>query len=84
MDIRFFMTAKAACVDHQTDAPLVCVTAYASGFVPIYSRANPARLNADDMTQEVIESALYGSAFGWDTPAATLARQYIETRRAAC
>jgi hypothetical protein len=75
--VKFFMTAKAACVQHSTDAPLVAVVAYGKGYYPIYTDSTPERLNPPDMTPDILEAAHIGSMFGWDVPGAKPAVDYI-------
>jgi hypothetical protein len=72
-----FATAQQARVSHQTDAPVVAITYNQTGFHPIRTQAKVEDLNEPDATPEVIESAVFGSMFGWDTPAAERAVNYF-------
>ena len=85
MKTTFFIEAVRACVETQTDAPIIAVKADQGGFYPVYTRAKAARLNPADMTPEILDSAVAGSMFGWHVPAAALARAYAyeQEKRAA-
>jgi hypothetical protein len=53
-----------------------------TGFYPIFTRRAAADLNADNMTPEILESAIAGSMFGWHVPGAALATAYaLESQR---
>lgn len=83
MNAVFFLTAAAACVAHNTDAPIVAVKYRERGFYPIYTQATPEQLNArDGWTAEEIESAHRASMFGWDCKGAQVAREAVEKREA--
>lgn len=72
MKTTFFIDAKGV----QTDAPVIAVKAGQSGYWPIYSRRRADVLNPKDMTPAILESAMAGSMFGWNVPAAALAMAY--------
>ena len=75
-DRRFFVSAKSAFVDHHTDAPIIAIVRGERGYYPIYSRASADTLNLRPLPADVAASAVAGSMFGWDCPAAKLARDY--------
>lgn len=80
-EVRFFLDAKRAHFDHNTNAQLICVKAFERGYWPIVVPAGTdaaamcVRLNRG-APEAVIESALLASVFGWDVPAAKEARDY--------
>lgn len=78
MSTIFFYSAAQAHVEHRTDAPVIAVKGFKRGFYPIYTRARAADLNS--APADVLESALAASMFGWHTPAAQVARAYVEQR----
>ena len=57
-------------------APVMAVKIGEEGYWPIYSRFSADQLNAQDVTPEILESAIAGSMFGWDSPAAKSALQF--------
>lgn len=59
-------------------AKVFAVKIGAPGFIPIYGRFAADSLNTPDVTPEIVESAVAGSMFGWDCPAAQLAVKYAE------
>lgn len=78
----FFVTAKQACVEHNTDAPVVAVKFGERGYYPIYTKLTAEELNASraQYTPEELESAVIGSMFGWTVPGARAARAAFEKR----
>ena len=73
--MRIFVNAKDFSV--VTDAPVIAIDVGTTGFYPIYSRLNAATLNNNDrITDDVIQSAVAGSMFGWNCPAAKLAMDF--------
>ncbi len=65
-----FTTAQRAHVA-DTSAPLIAITLGERGYRPVYIRnMDPGLLNPAGTTDAIIESAIAGSVFGWDCPAA--------------
>ena len=48
-----------------------------TGYYPIYSRCKPEQLNPAGLTQEIIDSAISASMFGWNAPCAELANEFF-------
>lgn len=61
-----------------TPAPVIGIKIGESGYYPIYGKFSADELNTDDVTPEIVESAVAGSMFGWGCPAAKAAIQYAE------
>ena len=76
----FYMPAADAFVNHQTDAPVIAITAFERGFNPIYTQASADDLNHGRYTPEVLEAALIGSMFGWRVPGARPAVAYLDAQ----
>ena len=75
--VTFYFDTKEALPTGQTDAPVIAIRPFESGFHPIYTRSPAAELNEPDVTAEVLESALSASiAASWNAPAAIPARNY--------
>lgn len=60
----FYVTPQQACVEHNTDAPVIAIKGFERGFYPIYTRATAADLNHGKYSEEVLDAAIIGSAFG--------------------
>jgi len=75
----FYLPAKDAFVNHNTDAPVIAIKPFERGYYPIYTSATADDLNRGKYTPEVLESALSASMFGWNTPAARAAVDYIQS-----
>jgi hypothetical protein len=76
-EVTFYFDTKEALPTGQTDAPVIAIRPFESGFHPIYTRSPAAELNKPDMTEEILESALSASiAASWNAPAAIPARNY--------
>jgi len=58
------------------NAPVIAIKIGQRGYYPITGEFNADELNSPDVTQQIIESAVAGSMFGWDCPAAALALKY--------
>lgn len=74
MSMTYFVDADALPVN--TPVKVFAVKHGESGFYPIFTRRTAAELNPDDMTPEIVESAIAGSMFGWHVPGAALATAY--------
>lgn len=59
-------------------AKVIAIKVGERGYFPIYGKFSAEELNTDDVTPEIVESAVAGSMFGWGCPAAKAARQYAE------
>jgi hypothetical protein len=63
---------------HTTEAKVICLELGKSGYTEIFSEADVDDLNYCHIGVEVIESALAGSMFGWNIPAAKLAVDFMD------
>jgi hypothetical protein len=71
----FFCTPAEAHLDVQV--PVIAIKVGEPGYYALERiHADPAELNPEGTTPEVIESAIAGSMFGWDVPAAQLAIEF--------
>lgn len=61
-----------------TDATTVVVHIGLKGYIPVYSKSTPEKLNEFPVSEEVAMSALEGSMFGWDSIAAQPALAFAE------
>lgn len=77
MEKTIFAAAELVGVRHLTDATVVAVCYGEAGFYPIYTRMAVDELNPEDVTPEIVESAVIGSMFGWNVPGAALAVAYF-------
>lgn len=78
-----YVTPKQACVEHRTDAPIIAIKEGERGYYPIYSRATTEDLNHGVVSDEVIQSAVCASMFGWDIPAAKAVNDYFASQKKA-
>jgi hypothetical protein len=60
------------------EAPIIAIKIGEEGYWPIYSKFSADQLNAQDVTPEIVESAVTGSMFGWGCPTAKAALQYAQ------
>lgn len=60
------------------EAPVIAIKIGEPGYYPIFGKYSAASLNSSDVTPSIVESAVAGSMFGWDCPAAKAALQYAE------
>jgi hypothetical protein len=61
-----------------TDAQVIAINVGEQGYYPIFCKCSADALNSTNVTHEIVESAVAGSMFGWDCPAARAAVQYAE------
>jgi hypothetical protein len=61
----------------ETNAPVIAIKFLESGYFPIYTSATPKELNGPNVTDQIIESAVIGSMFGWQVPGSSLAVEYF-------
>lgn len=59
-------------------AKVIAIKIGEEGYYPIYGKFSAEELNADDVTPEIVESAVAGSMFGWGCPAAKAAVQFAD------
>lgn len=83
MSAIFYYETKGSIVEHTTDAPVFAVKGFERGFYPIYTSASAETLNRGKYSPEVLQSAKEASVFGWHTPAAQAAREYVEAQERA-
>lgn len=62
-----------------TEAPIIALKYGEIGYYPIYSSASLLDLNGGEISPKIVEAAIYGSVFGWDTPIAKPAVQYFDS-----
>jgi hypothetical protein len=67
---------KKFCLD--IEAPVIAIKVGEPGYYPVFGKYSAASLNSADVTPAIVESAVAGSMFGWDCPAARAAVQYAE------
>ena len=60
------------------EAKAIAIKIGGNGYSPILSRLSADELNPDDVTPEIVESAVAGSMFGWGCPAAKAALLFAE------
>jgi hypothetical protein len=60
---------------------LIAMTVGERGYATIRTRLAPIELNPEGTTDEILESAIAGSMFGWETKAARLALTFDSARR---
>ena len=73
-----YVTAARANVQHQTPAEVIKIKRFETGFYP--TAATPdmiAALNGRTVDDEVIESAVSASIFGWDVPISEAAHDWF-------
>lgn len=78
-----FVAVKGTHLEHHVDAPVIMITFDEKGYNPALGNPDPAYIeaaNGGPVPQEVIESAISASMFGWDTPAARAARIWFAER----
>ncbi len=63
----------------ELDSQVVAITLHEPGYTPIYTKSNADILNGFSIPKDVIESAVIGSMFGWGSPGARKAIQFMET-----
>lgn len=61
-----------------SESPVIAIKIGESGYFPIYGKFSADELNTEDVTPEIVESAVAGSMFGWGCPAAKAALQFAE------
>lgn len=69
-----------------TDAPVVGLKLWETGFYPIYTRLTADELNElnrGPLSQEVIDAAIVGSLVGWSVPGAEAAVVHLLGAEAA-
>lgn len=74
-DTIFIAAADMPCV--KVDAPVIGVKLNELGYWPIYTHATPAELNGAELDEQVKDSAIMASMFGWRTKGAEKARAYL-------
>jgi hypothetical protein len=79
----FYVSPKQACVEHNTEAPVIAIKAFERGYYPIFTRATPEQLNRGKYSEEVLEAAVIGSICGWNVPGARPAAEYAEAAERA-
>ena len=58
------------------ESPVIAIKVGEQGYYPIYSKESADELNTEDITTEIVESAIAGSMFGWSCPAANAALRF--------
>jgi len=75
-----FVFYKATNQTYQrTTSPIVAFKLGEKGYWPIDSLATPCELNHPQVNNEILESAEMGSMFGWHTPGAKLAIDFVDS-----
>jgi hypothetical protein len=66
----------------ETQAPVIALKLGEIGYWPIFTRASVLDLNNGELSEDLIDSAIAGSMWGWDerNSLATKAREYLEER----
>ena len=74
--IKFF---KTKAIYQLTDAPIVAFIFGETGYYAITVNAKIEDLNLPGVTEQILESAEFGSMFGWDKEPAKLASDFAKT-----
>lgn len=75
---RIIYAARPDSMRHSEPAPIVAITIGESGYSPIHSTQTPEELNGPSVTADIIQSAIMGSMFGWNAPAARAALNWAK------